>query len=189
MSLLLGFQPVSPGRQILVNNMIMPVFKTFFSSLYTKTLTYARNALYWDLSYSLFEAGETWVNLPDLALFPLNQLLNDLREQLQVYVLSQLRVSSRKQAFTSMRTSQSFTYLFLSFNDMRELSVGDSRVQLALHQGRSLVVFDVSQVSTLRHFDVFGKALGEKNKLLDGRVGGREQDVANAMVEPAVPAS
>lgn len=54
-------------------------------------------------------------------------------------------------------------YLLLSFNDMRELGVGDPRVQLALHEGRSLVVFDVSQVSTLRHFDVFGKALRGKN--------------------------
>lgn len=56
-------------------------------------------------------------------------------------------------------------YLLLSFNDMRELGVRDPRVQLALHQGGSFVVFDVSQVSTLRHFDVFGKALGPRNKL------------------------
>ena len=42
------------------------------------TLTYAWNALHWDLSHALFEAGETGVNLPDLTLFPLNQLLNYL---------------------------------------------------------------------------------------------------------------
>ena len=59
---------------------------------------------------------------------------------------------------------------------MRELSVGDSWVQLALHEGRSLVVFDVSQVSTLRHFDVFGKALGGKNKLLTGQHEGRGKE-------------
>lgn len=48
-------------------------------SLHTnQTLTDAWNALHWDLSYTLFEAGETWVNLPDLTLFPLNQLLDDL---------------------------------------------------------------------------------------------------------------
>lgn len=48
---------------------------------------------------------------------------------------------------------------------MRKLSIRDSRVQFALHEGRSLVVFDVSKVSTLRHFDVFGKALRrEKEK-------------------------
>lgn len=43
---------------------------------------------------------------------------------------------------------------------MRKLRVRNSGVQLALHQRRSLVVFDVSQVSTLGHFDVFGKPLG-----------------------------
>lgn len=59
------------------------------------------------------------------------------------------------------------TYLLLSFNDMRKLGIRDSRVQFALHEGRSLVVFDVSKVSTLRHFDVFGKALRrEKEKKL-----------------------
>lgn len=42
------------------------------------TLTYAWDALHRDLSYSLFEAGETWVNFSDLALFPLNELLDDL---------------------------------------------------------------------------------------------------------------
>lgn len=47
---------------------------------------------------------------------------------------------------------------------MRQLGIGDPRVQLTLHESRALVVFDVSQVSTLRHFDVFGKALREKNK-------------------------
>lgn len=61
-----------------------------------------------------------------------------------------------------MTTGHSLRYLLLSFNDMRELGVGDPRVQLALHECRSLVVFDVSQVSTLRHFDVFGKALRGK---------------------------
>lgn len=55
---------------------------------------------------------------------------------------------------------------------MRELSVGDPGVQLTLHQSRSFVVFDVSQVSTLRHFDVFGKALRGKNRLKKGEEAG-----------------
>lgn len=42
---------------------------------------------------------------------------------------------------------------------MRELGVGDPRVQLTLHQRRPLVIFDVSQVAAFRHFDVFGKTL------------------------------
>lgn len=62
---------------------------------------------------------------------------------------------------------RSHTYLLLSLNDMRELGVRDPGVQLTLHEGRSLVVFDVSQVATLRHFDVFGKALRGKSKLLE----------------------
>lgn len=49
--------------------------------------------------------------------------------------------------------------LLLSFYDVRQLGVGDPRVQLALHQRRPLVIFDVSQVAALRHFDVFGKTL------------------------------
>lgn len=63
------------------------------------------------------------------------------------------------------------SYLLLSFNDVRELRVGDPRVQLTLHEGRPLVVFDVSQVATLRHFDVFGKALRGTNTLLAGQHG------------------
>lgn len=50
-------------------------------------------------------------------------------------------------------------YLLLSLNDVRQLGVRDSRVQLTLHEGGSFVVFDVSQVATLGHFDVFGKSL------------------------------
>lgn len=61
---------------------------------------------------------------------------------------------------------------------MRKLGIRDSRVQFALHEGRSLVVFDVSKVSTLRHFDVFGKALRrekekkfiEKTKMREGKL-------------------
>lgn len=60
------------------------------------------------------------------------------------------------------RRCRIFTCLLLPFNDVRQLRVGDPRVQLALHQGRPLVVLDVSQVATLRHFDVFGEALGRK---------------------------
>lgn len=51
------------------------------------------------------------------------------------------------------------TDLLLSFYDVRELGVGDPRVQLALHERRPLVIFDVSQVAAFRHFDVFGKTL------------------------------
>lgn len=61
--------------------------------------------------------------------------------------------------FAAIRVFKQPPYLFLPFNDMRELGVRDPGVQLALHESRSFVVFDVSQVSTLRHFDVFGKAL------------------------------
>lgn len=89
-----------------------------------------------------------------------------------------------------MRTSNSLAYLFLPFNDMRQLSVGDSGVQLALHEGRSFVVFDVSEVTTFRHFDVFGKALRGKNKLQKGpdrERGDRSKD--NVQVMPTVPAS
>lgn len=50
-------------------------------------------------------------------------------------------------------------HLLLPLDDVRELGVGDPRVQLALHEGRPLVVFDVSQVAALRHLDVFGEAL------------------------------
>lgn len=66
------------------------------------------------------------------------------------------------------------SYLLLPFNDVRELRVGDPGVQLTLHEGRPLVVFDVAQVATLRHFNVFGKALRGANALLAGRHGGGE---------------
>lgn len=41
-------------------------------------LTYSWDALHWDLPHSFFEAGQTGVDLPDLTLFFLNQLLNNL---------------------------------------------------------------------------------------------------------------
>lgn len=82
-------------------------------------------------------------------------------------------VTSRKH--TSLWWRENLSYLLLPFNDMRQLGVGDPRVQLTLHESRSLVVFDVSQVSTLRHFDVFGKALWEKKKLLAEEHDGRTQ--------------
>lgn len=56
-------------------------------------------------------------------------------------------------------TSHMLTYLLLPLNDVRKLCVRDSGVQLALHKSRSLIVFDVTQVPTLGHFDVFGKPL------------------------------
>lgn len=56
------------------------------------------------------------------------------------------------------------TYLLLSFNDVRKLRVGDSGIQLTLHQGCSFVVFDIAQVSALGHFNVFGKPLHEETK-------------------------
>lgn len=46
---------------------------------HTGTLTNAWNALHRYLPDSLFEAGEAGVHLPDLALLPLNQLLDDLQ--------------------------------------------------------------------------------------------------------------
>lgn len=59
----------------------------------SSTHTYAWNALHRDLSHTLFEAGESWVNLPDLALFPLNQLLYNLIRHFKIQALS--RKSSR----------------------------------------------------------------------------------------------
>ena len=50
-------------------------------------------------------------------------------------------------------------YLFLPFDDVRQLGVGDSGIELALHQGGALVVLDVTKVTALGHFDVFGKTL------------------------------
>lgn len=50
-------------------------------------------------------------------------------------------------------------HLLLPLDDVRELRVGDARVQLALHERRALVVFDVAQVAALRHLDVLGEAL------------------------------
>lgn len=55
---------------------------------------------------------------------------------------------------------------------MRELGVGDPRVQLTLHQRRPLVIFDVSQVAAFRHFDVFGKTLIEEKRITERRARG-----------------
>lgn len=44
----------------------------------TQTLTYAGNTLHGDLSHALLEAGQARVDFPDLTLFPLDQLLDDL---------------------------------------------------------------------------------------------------------------
>lgn len=126
----------------------------------SSALTYAWNALHWDLSHTLFEAGEAWVNLPDLALFPLNQLLYNLIRHLRF-----MRSAAKTVEWKHPRA----TYLFLSFYDVRELGVGDPRVQLTLHERRPLVIFDVSQVAAFRHFDVFGKTLrGGKRSQREG---------------------
>lgn len=66
---------------------------------------------------------------------------------------------SREQIFSKMKRGEHPAYLLLPLDDVRELGVGDPGVQLALHEGRPLVVFDVSQVAALRHLDVFGEAL------------------------------
>lgn len=57
------------------------------------------------------------------------------------------------------------SHLLLPLDDVRELRVGDPGVQLALHEGRPLVVFDVSQVAALRHLDVFGEALRGRKRI------------------------
>lgn len=81
-------------------------------------------------------------------------------------------------------------YLLLSFNDVRELRVRDPWVELTLHEGGSLVVFDVAQVPSFRDFDVFGEALRGHNKSLKRTgFGGEDGSRANANVTPAVPAS
>lgn len=69
-------------------------------------------------------------------------------------------------------TSAGLTHLLLSFDDVRELGVGDPRVQLTLHQRRPLVIFDVSQVAAFRHFDVFGKTLRGGKRMTERRARG-----------------
>lgn len=54
------------------------------------------------------------------------------------------------------------SHLFLSLYDVWEFGVGYSGIEFALHQRGSLVVFDVTKVAALRHFDVFGEALPTK---------------------------
>lgn len=73
------------------------------------THTYAWNALHRDLSHTLFEAGESWVNLPDLALFPLNQLLYNLLRHLRF---------THSAAKAPEWTSAGLTDLLLSFDDV-----------------------------------------------------------------------
>lgn len=58
---------------------------------------------------------------------------------------------------------------------MRELGVGDPRVQLTLHQRRPLVIFDVSQVAAFRHFDVFGKTLRGGKRITERRARGAQR--------------
>lgn len=85
-----------------------------------------------------------------------------------------------------MQTSEGLTDLLLSFYDVRELGVGDPRVQLTFHQRRPLVIFDVSQVAAFRHFDVFGKPL---TGVGGGGGGYREKSQRRTGVTAAVPAS
>lgn len=82
-----------------------------------------------------------------------------------------------------MLTSEGLTDLLLSFYDVRELGVGDPRVQLTFHQCRPLVIFDVSQVAAFRHFDVFGKPLTGGGKDY------REKSQRRTRGTAAVPAS
>lgn len=51
------------------------------------------------------------------------------------------------------------TYLFLPFDDVRQLSVGDPGIELTFHQRGPFVIFYVAKVATLWHFDLFGEAL------------------------------
>ena len=53
------------------------------------------------------------------------------------------------------------THLFLFLDDVGQLCVGDSGIQLTLHQRRSFIVLDVAQIAALGHLDVFGEALHE----------------------------
>ena len=62
--------------------------KTLNHTVNTNTLTNAGNTLHRDLADSLLEAGEARVHLPDLALFPLDELLDDLIAHIgRVYAL------------------------------------------------------------------------------------------------------
>lgn len=76
------------------------LFQCAYTQTQKQTLTYAWNALHWDLSYSLFEAGETRVNLSDLALFPLNQFLNNL------LTFSNLSHKKHTDMFTKMKKNK-----------------------------------------------------------------------------------
>lgn len=88
-----------------------------------------------------------------------------------------------------MQTSEGLTDLLLSFYDVRELGVGDPRVQLTFHQRRPLVIFDVSQVAAFRHFDVFGKPLtgvGGEEEVTERRArGGRGSRLLYLLLEVA----
>lgn len=55
-------------------------------------------------------------------------------------------------------------HLFLPLDDVRQLCVGDSGIELTLHEGGALIVLDVTKVTALGHFDVFGKTLQEQSK-------------------------
>lgn len=53
------------------------------------------------------------------------------------------------------------THLLLFLDDVGQLCVGNPGIQFTLHQCRSFIVLDVTQVSALGHLDVLGEALGE----------------------------
>ncbi len=76
-----------------------------------ETVALTRNAFNRNFSNSFPVTGQSRMNLPDLRLFPFNQLLQDL---------------------------------LLLPDDQAELRVNDLRVQLASHQGRALVILDVT---------------------------------------------
>lgn len=52
-------------------------------------------------------------------------------------------------------------HLLLSLDDVREFSVGDSWIELALHQSSPLVILNIAQVAALWYLNIFGEALSK----------------------------
>lgn len=66
----------------------------------------------------------------------------------------------KSSGLTEVQADIGVTHLFLPLDDVRQLCVGDSGIELTFHQRGSFVILNVAEVATLWHFDVFGEALG-----------------------------
>lgn len=77
-------------------------------------------------------------------------------------------------AHTEEEGREACGHLFLSLDDVGQLRVWDPGVEFTLHESGPLVVLDVTKVTSLGHFYVFGKTLrrpkkksGERDKMVD----------------------